>query len=489
MRRLTVPAKTRVPSGWRTSGRSKRKASLSRFACSAGVLARCRTALRWGKRSKRMMTARCRWKISWKAFRGSSGAISSIARPHSSMHSCWSASASEWVSARQRKTRSTGLRRAPIPTRRPRLTRARQRASQAYISALSRYMLRRNWSSMTTRGDQQARVVEVERPMVVVSARRQRDVGAEAVPNLAVGGLDLADPQAQALLDARAQHPGEHLLGLVDLGGRDLEVLDLEEHAQLVLQALHLGGGEGVLIVDPREDHVQPLLDAVAGVGVDSRHALVGPAQAADESAGQLDHRLRLALRRCREGLVAGDAALDVGDGAHRRRARAGVDQAHLAEDVAWAEGAEGPDLAGLSDAHLHRTRDDDVGGVAGLALGDNPVPGGVLDSLHPIPRAGGFEHRPIRKGPYTCPIGETACGRGRLPAIRTVRAGTASRTAVAGAFGSFARLRRPRGSCCSRAPRRRPPGGRSPSGRSAAAARTARSPGPPASRAPVPPR
>jgi len=49
VRRLTVPAKTRVPSGWRTSGRSKRKASFSRNACSAGVLVRCRTVLRWGE--------------------------------------------------------------------------------------------------------------------------------------------------------------------------------------------------------------------------------------------------------------------------------------------------------------------------------------------------------------------------------------------------------------------------------------------------------
>ena len=43
---------------------------LPRPACSPG--AGC--ALRWGKRPKRMMTATCRWKISWKAFSGSSGA-------------------------------------------------------------------------------------------------------------------------------------------------------------------------------------------------------------------------------------------------------------------------------------------------------------------------------------------------------------------------------------------------------------------------------
>ena len=146
------------------------------------------------------------------------------------------------------------------------------------------------------------------------------------------------------------------------------------------------GADEGVLLVDPREDHVQPLLDAVAGVGVDPRHPLVGPAQAADEGSRQLDHPFRLDLARGVEILVAGDAALDVGDGADRRRARPGVDQAHLAEHVARAEGAEGLDLAACPDADLDRARDDDVGRVAGLALGDDPVPGSESDGLHAIP-------------------------------------------------------------------------------------------------------
>ena len=65
--------------------------------------------------------------------------------------------------------------------------------------------------------DQQARMLDVERPVVEVPARGQRHVGAEAVPDLLVGLLELAEPEVQALLDARPQHVVEHLLGLVDL--------------------------------------------------------------------------------------------------------------------------------------------------------------------------------------------------------------------------------------------------------------------------------
>jgi hypothetical protein len=60
VRFLTEPAKTKLPSAPRTSGRSKRNELLSRKSSSAGVLARCSTLLRWGKRPKRWMTATCR---------------------------------------------------------------------------------------------------------------------------------------------------------------------------------------------------------------------------------------------------------------------------------------------------------------------------------------------------------------------------------------------------------------------------------------------
>ena len=111
---------------------------------------------------------------------------------------------------------------------------------------------------------QQARVLDVQGPVVVVPPRCQGHVGAEPVPDLLVGLLGLAEPQVQALFDVRAQHVVQHLLGLVDLRRRDLEALDLEQHAQLALQGLHVRSGEGVALVEAGEDHLQALLDAMA---------------------------------------------------------------------------------------------------------------------------------------------------------------------------------------------------------------------------------
>ena len=111
---------------------------------------------------------------------------------------------------------------------------------------------------------QQARVLDIQGPVVVVPPGRQRHVRAEPVPDLLVGLLGLAEPQVQALFDARAQHVLQDLLGLVDLRGRDLDALDLEQHAQLAPQGLHVRSGEGVALVQAGEDHLQALLDAVA---------------------------------------------------------------------------------------------------------------------------------------------------------------------------------------------------------------------------------
>ena len=285
VRFLTVPANTRVPSGCRTSGRSKRNELSPRKSSSAAVFARSRILLRWGNRPKRLITATCRWKISWKALSGSSGASSSIARPHSSMQRCWSSSASEWVSARQRKTRSIGRRCALTPTRSPRFTRARQRASQAYISRRVAVHVAGELVEHDHQRHQQARVLDVQRPVVVVPPRRQRHVGAEPVPDLLVGLLGLAEPQVQALLDARAQHVVEDLLGLVDLRGRDLEALDLEQHAQLAVQRLHVRSREGVALVEAGEDHLQrtagcggPVPGSIAGDPLVHLRAAGGPA-------------------------------------------------------------------------------------------------------------------------------------------------------------------------------------------------------------------
>ena len=60
--------------------------------------------------------------------------------------------------------------------------------------------------------DQQAGVLDVQRPVVVVPPRGERDIRAEAVPDILVGLLGLAEPEVEAVLDPRAQHVGEDLL-------------------------------------------------------------------------------------------------------------------------------------------------------------------------------------------------------------------------------------------------------------------------------------
>ena len=111
---------------------------------------------------------------------------------------------------------------------------------------------------------QKARVIDVERPVVVVTFRRQRHVGAEAGPDILVGLLGLAEPQVEAILDVRTQHVLQHLLGLVDFGGRDLDAFELEQHAQFASQRVGVRFRQGVALLDSREDHLQALLDAAA---------------------------------------------------------------------------------------------------------------------------------------------------------------------------------------------------------------------------------
>ena len=202
---------------------------------------------------------------------------------------------------------------------------------------------------------QEARVLDVQRPMVVVPARRQGHVGAEAVPDLLVGLLELAEPEVQAVLDARAEHEAEHLLGLVDLRRRDLEALDLQQHPQLALQALHLRARQRVLLVEPGQDDMQPLLDAVAGPRVDPGDPLVGLPQPANQRLHQLHRPLRLGLGGGDEVVVAGHEALDVGQGLDGGRARPRLDQAHLAEHVA---GAKVPRLLALAPSPMLTSTD-----------------------------------------------------------------------------------------------------------------------------------
>jgi hypothetical protein len=93
---------------------------------------------------------------------------------------------------------------------------------------------------------------------------RERDVHAEAVPDLLVGLLGLAKPQVHAFFDIRAQHVGEDLLRLIDHPGRDLETFVLDHHAQLSPQVFHVRSGKGVASVQASEDPLQALLDSVA---------------------------------------------------------------------------------------------------------------------------------------------------------------------------------------------------------------------------------
>ena len=96
------------------------------------------------------------------------------------------------------------------------------------------------------------------------------------------------------------------------------------------------------MLVQPGEDHVQPLLDAVAHFRAHPGHALVHLPQPADQRLHQLDRALGIGLRRGEEGVVGGHEALGIGQRLDGGGSRPGVDQAHLAEDLAGLQGADG---------------------------------------------------------------------------------------------------------------------------------------------------
>ena len=337
MRFLTVPAKTRVPSGWRTSGRSKRKASFSRNSSSAGVLARLQDGVAVGEAAEAHDDGDVPVEDLVEGVQRVVGR-ELVHRPAPFLHA--EVLVLERLGVGEREAEEHPLDRPEAradPDPQPALDEGEAaRVAGVHLGALAVHVAA-ELVEHDDEGDQQARMVEVERPMVVVAARGQRDVGAEAAPDLPVGRLDLAEPQAEAFLDARAQHVGEHLLGLVDLGGGDLEMLDLEEHAQLALQALHLGGERASCSSILRGSR-SAIAGCVAGVGRSApcaRWSGAGGGRGRGRSTPGSG-----SPSPSREGLVAGDAALDVGD-ARPVAERGRVDQAHLAEDVARAEGAE----------------------------------------------------------------------------------------------------------------------------------------------------
>ena len=73
--------------------------------------------------------------------------------------------------------------------------------------------------------------------------------------------------------------------------------------------------------------------------------------------------------------VVVGDEALGIRQRPDGGGARPGVDQAHLAEDLAGPQRLDGLGRGTGADAHLDRARDDEKGGVAGLALGEDRLP------------------------------------------------------------------------------------------------------------------
>ena len=296
-----------------------------------------------GNRPKRMITATCRWKISWKAFSGSSGASSSIARPHSSMHRCWSSSASEWVSARQRKTRSIGRSRPPDADAQPALhQRQAARVAGVHLGRVAVHVAAELVEHDHQR-HQQARVLDVERPVVVVPPRRQRHVGAEPVPDLLVGLLELAEPEVQALLDARAQHvargPARPCRSPRSRSG--------SARSAAACAARAAGSPSPPPTARPARPDRRGSRAATAGCGGPSPGSILAMRSFICRSRRtsvfiSWTALLRIGLGGGDERVVGGHEAFGVGHRPDRGGSRPRLDQAHLAEDVAGRQGPDG---------------------------------------------------------------------------------------------------------------------------------------------------
>ena len=107
-------------------------------------------------------------------------------------------------------------------------------------------------------------MLDIQRPVVVLPLGCQGHVGAKPVQDVLVRLRGLAKPQVQTFFDAWAEHVLQNLIGLADLRGRDLDAVDLEQHAQLTLETLQVCSGERVALFQAGEDHLQALLDALA---------------------------------------------------------------------------------------------------------------------------------------------------------------------------------------------------------------------------------
>ena len=173
------------------------------------------------------------------------------------------------------------------------------------------------------------------------------------------------------------------MLGLVDLRGRDLEAIDLEQYAQFAVEGLHVRCGEGVVLVETGEDHLQVLLDAVARFRIYPGQAFVRLPQPADQSLHELHRAVRIGPGGGDELVVGNHQAFGVGKRLDRGRSRPRLDQAHLTEHVAGIEDPDALGLGTLAYAHLDGTCADQKGGIAGLAFGEDRVSGVEFHGLH----------------------------------------------------------------------------------------------------------
>ena len=115
-----------------------------------------------------------------------------------------------------------------------------------------------------------------------------------------------------------------------------------------------------------------------APVGVDLLHEFVHLAQAAHQRLHEGDGAFGVVLERADELVVGHFEAFDVALGDDRGGARAGFDQAHLAEHLAGLERADPP--APAPDQNLDRARDDEEGRVALVAFAKDGVSGPESD-------------------------------------------------------------------------------------------------------------
>lgn len=108
---------------------------------------------------------------------------------------------------------------------------------------------------------------------------------------------------------------------------------------------------------------------------------LVGLPQPAHQRPHEDDRVFGTVLNRGDELVIGGDLALDIAHRGDRGGARPRLEQAHLAEDLA---GIERRNPAG-ADFDLHPAAQQQVGGIAIFALGENALTGLEPHNSHDV--------------------------------------------------------------------------------------------------------